>query len=210
MRRGRRKDPEDGEDSISSIDEVTVKETGKDDISSEISENGEDESTNEVPRSLLAYPVPNPLVEVEVDKDGIVTLIYRKNLGKFESWLQKKIGGPLDIRRPLDAPGSRIWSLSDGDHNIMEITQIIDREFKEEMSPAFQKVRRFYEQLLILNLIILKSAEEIAKEREEGQEVDSEDQEDAGSEGDKVENNDEKSPIKGREPGVGENNGTSE
>jgi len=138
-------------------------------LKKEQQESGEDEQKegeNEIPRALLAYPTHNPLVDWEQDEKGLVTLIYRKNLGKFELWLQSKIGGPMDIRRPLVGPGSRIWELSDGEHNILDICKLIDEEFKEEISPVFSKVRRFLEELLFLNLIILKSPEEIEKERE--------------------------------------------
>ena len=128
----------------------------------------------EIPGVLYSYPTKSELVDWEKDENGMVILTYRKNLGRFEEWLQKKIGGPLDIKRPLDAPGSRIWLLSDGKHNIMEICKLIEEEFKEEMDPVFSKVRRFYEQLLILNLIILKSPEEMKEEQEEGRENDGE------------------------------------
>lgn len=129
-------------------------------------EKGEEKGNKDkIPKVLLSYPFRNDLVDWEEDEKGIITLIYRKNLGRLEGWLQKKIGGPLDIRRPLDAPGSRIWELSDGKHTILEICKIMDEEFKEEMDPVFRKVRRFYEQLLILNLIFLKSSEELEKER---------------------------------------------
>lgn len=133
------------------------------------SEEREVSKEREVPRAHLAYPVPNPLVDWEKDEKGTVTLIYRKNFGRFEKWLHSKIGGPENIRRPLDEPGSRMWTLFDGKHTIAEICLIVDREFKEEMSPVLRKVRHFLEQLLILNLIILKSAEEIEEEKSKGE-----------------------------------------
>lgn len=134
-----------------------------------------------IPRAMLAYPIPNPLVDVETDDKGMVTLMYLKNFGTFERWLHKKIGGPENIRRPLDEPGSRMWSLFDGDHNIAEICQIMDHEFKEEMAPVFQKVRHFLEQLLILNLIILEpSKEEGEREEKDGGDSESMEEKDGG------------------------------
>ncbi len=119
----------------------------------------EGKGEHKIPRAFLALPIPNPIVEWEKDEAGLVTLIYKKNFGKFEKWLHSKIGGPENIRRPLDEPGSRIWVLMDGEHTVAEICMIIDQEFKEEMSPVFKKVRHFLEQLLILNLIILNPPE---------------------------------------------------
>ena len=153
------------EESEPSGSKVTSEIDGKGSESTDENNGDSCPDPNEIPKAFLAYPVPNPLVDVETDDDGMVTLIFRKNLGKFEGWLQKKIGGPLDIRRPLDEPGSRIWSLSDGEHNVMEICAIMEQEFKEEISPAVKKVRHFLEQLLVLNLIILQSKEQLDKDR---------------------------------------------
>lgn len=113
-----------------------------------------------VPRVFLALPAPNPLVIWEQDDRGLVTLIYRKNFGRFERWLHAKIGGPEDVKRPLDRMGSRMWLLMDGEHTILDICRIMDIEFKEEMAPVLKKVRMFLEQLLILNLVILNPPED--------------------------------------------------
>lgn len=130
-----------------------------------------EKGAREIPKVFLSYPVRNELVKWEKREDRTVVLIYRKNLSRFERWLQRHIGGPLDIKRPLDAPGSRIWELCDRQHTLLDICRIIDEEFKEEMDPVFDKVRRFLEQLLILNLVILKTPEEIAEESGEDEET---------------------------------------
>ena len=135
---------------------------------------GKEESEHEIPAVFLSYPVRNELVKWEKRDDGMAVLTYRKNLSRFERWLQRHIGGPLDIKRPLDAPGTRIWELCDRQHTLLEICRIIDEEFKEEMDPVFDKVRRFLEQLLILNLIVLKTQEEIAEELKEEEEAEEE------------------------------------
>lgn len=108
-----------------------------------------------------------------------------KNFGRFERWLHKKIGGPEDINRPLDEPGSRIWLLMDGEHTVLEICRIMDQEFKEEISPVLKKVRLFLERLLILNLIILNPPEDGEDEEgeEEGKEIEDEPEGEGETEG---------------------------
>jgi len=135
---------------------------------------GKEKSEHEIPAVFLSYPVRNEVVKWEKRDDGMAVLIYRKNLSRFERWLQRHIGGPLDIKRPLDAPGTRIWELCDRQHTLLDICRIIDKEFKEEMDPVFDKVRRFLEQLLILNLVILNTQEEIAEELKEEEEAEEE------------------------------------
>lgn len=167
-----------------------------------------------IPRAMLAHPIPNPLVDVETDDKGMVTLIYLKNFGTFERWLHKKIGGPENIRRSLDAPGSRMWSLFDGDHTIAEICQIMDHEFKEEMAPVFQKVRHFLEQLLILNLVFLESPkEEGEREEKDGGDGESMEEKDGGDGdtdgmeedvGEEVRGEGEKESEEGENPEMGE------
>jgi hypothetical protein len=120
-----------------------------------------------IPRSFLSYPTPNPVVRYEEGDDGLVTLIYKKNFGRFEKWLHSKIGGPEDLRRPLDEQGSKMWKLMDGEHTILDICVIMDKEYKEEMAPVLKKVRLFLERLLILNLIILKLPEEDGEDEED-------------------------------------------
>lgn len=127
------------------------------------SDNGRRKEEGHIPKVFYSYPVRNELVRWEKKEDGTVVLIYRKNLSRFERWLQKHIGGPLDIRRPLDAPGSRIWELCDERHTLLDICRIMDEEFKEEMDPVFDKVRRFIEHLLMLNLLFLKAPEKIVE-----------------------------------------------
>ncbi len=159
-------------------------ETGTEEDGDEKSEGNSDSEKDDqtINPVLLAYPVRNDLVDWEMDDNGIITIIYTKNFGKFERWLHKKIGGPSRIRRPLDEPGSRMWSMCDGRHTIMEICAVIDKEFKEEMDPVFRKVRMFLEQLLILNLIVLESKEERDKKKAE----EDEDQDESSKDNDSI------------------------
>ncbi|MCK5562514.1 MAG: hypothetical protein KAJ51_18075, partial [Thermoplasmata archaeon] len=49
---------------------------------------------------LSIYPVRNQVKWLK--KDDQVVLIYPKDLSNFETWLQKRLGGPEMIKRPMD------------------------------------------------------------------------------------------------------------
>ena len=86
-----------------------------------------------------------------------IVIIYPKRFGKIEKWVRDRIGGPKEMRRPLDKFTTFIWEKCDGDHNIAEIISEFDRRFGEEVAPADQRVQKFIKQLLELNLITLDS-----------------------------------------------------
>ena len=106
-------------------------------------------------RLISLYPVRNKVTWE--DNSGNVVLIYPKNFTKFESWLHKKIGGPDMIRRPLDEVGSKIWLMCDGKHNISTICAELDEQYHEEIEPVLDRVVKFLEILLSLNLVRLST-----------------------------------------------------
>ena len=86
----------------------------------------------------------------------IVVITYPKKFGKMEKWLQNRIGGPEDIRRPLDKFSSYIWEICDGKNTVADVVRKFDEKFGEEVAPASGRVQIFLETLLGLNLIELK------------------------------------------------------
>ena len=86
-----------------------------------------------------------------------IVIIYPKKFGKIEKWVRDRIGGPKEMRRPLDKFTTFIWEKCDGSHNIAEIISEFDNRFGEEVAPADQRVLKFIKQLLELNLITLDS-----------------------------------------------------
>lgn len=105
---------------------------------------------------LLVTCIPKRNEEVEwVEEEGNVVLIYPKNFTKFEKFLHKRIGGPANIRRPLDDKGTYIWKMCDGEHSVHEICQATYDEFKEEIEPVLRRVWGFLSILLKLNLITM-------------------------------------------------------
>lgn len=104
---------------------------------------------------LETYPIRNRVKWVHENER--IVLIYPKDFSKFESWLHQRIGGPNSIRRPLDEIGSKIWLMADGKHTVMDICTILDDEYREDIEPVFDRVRKFLEILLRSNLIRLSS-----------------------------------------------------
>ena len=82
-------------------------------------------------------------------------IVYPKKFGRIEKWVQNKIGGPEEIRRPLDKFTTFIWEKCNGDNNIAQIINKFDKKFGEEVAPADVNVQKFIKQLLELDLIQL-------------------------------------------------------
>ena len=91
-----------------------------------------------------------------VYENEIIIITYPKKFGKMEKWLQNRIGGPEEVRRPLDKYSSYIWEICDGVNTVGEIILKFDGKFGEEVAPASERVQIFLKTLLNLNLIVLK------------------------------------------------------
>ena len=130
-------------------------------------------------RLLTCIPQKNEAVECE-EKEGKVVLIYPKNFTRFEKFLHKRLGGPDNIRRPLDDKGTFIWQMCDGEHNVHEICQASYDEFKEDIEPVLRRVWGFLETLLRLNLISMDVAK--PKNEQENSKDDDEHEKEKGEE----------------------------
>ena len=108
-------------------------------------------------RALLAIrPRRNPAAEwVEDEETGLVTIIFPKNRSTFERALSKVVKPVEELHRPLDAPGSEIWRLCDGETDIATICTTIDDIYKEEMEPVLKRVVGFIEVLANRGLVYL-------------------------------------------------------
>ena len=106
---------------------------------------------------LLSKPSKNPEPKITWKReDEIIVISYPKEFGKIEKWFHNRIGGPDLVRRPLDKYTTLIWELCDGKNTVIEIIDLFDSQFGEEVAPASNRVQIFLEKLLELNLIILK------------------------------------------------------
>jgi hypothetical protein len=115
---------------------------------------------------LSVVPKRNEDVKWE-EEEGLVVLIYPKNFTRFEKFLHKRLGGPADIRRPLDDKGTFIWKMCDGNHNVHEICKDTHNKFKEDIEPVVRRVWGFLERLIELNLVLIDKVEDQDSEVEE-------------------------------------------
>lgn len=122
---------------------------------------------------LSCKPIRNEEVKW-VEEEGKIVLIYPKNFTRFERFLHRYIGGPENIRRPLDEKGTLIWKMCDGEHNVHEICQETYKEFKEDIEPVLRRVWGFLEKLHNLNLITFDVLEKEKKHAEDKGEKDGE------------------------------------
>ena len=86
----------------------------------------------------------------------IVVLEYPKNFSAFERKLQKVLGGPQVIKRPLDDIGTLLWEMADGNNSLLEIYLEEQRTFKERVEPVDRIVGGLLETMLELNLMRLE------------------------------------------------------
>lgn len=124
-------------------------------------------------RLLVCRPKRNEAVDSE-EEDGRIVLIYPKNFTRFERFLHRHLGGPDNIRRPLDPQGTFIWMMCDGDHSVHEICQASYAEFREDIEPVLKRVWGFLETLLTLNLISIDVPGVTNRESDETEEGDDE------------------------------------
>ena len=106
---------------------------------------------------LGSTPLHTDDKEVKWAYEGeIIVITYPKKFGKIEKWIKDRIGGPEEMRRPLDKYSSYIWEICDGKNTVGEVILKFDEKFGEEIAPASDRVQIFLKKLLDLNLIILK------------------------------------------------------
>ncbi|MEE9151624.1 MAG: PqqD family protein [Thermoplasmata archaeon] len=150
---------------------------------------------------LSSKPERNEEVDWVEENDNIV-LVYPKNFTRFEKFLHRHLGGPENIRRPLDDKGTFIWKMCDGGHNVHEICQASHMQFKEDIEPVMRRVVGFLEMLLKLNLITFNvpDRKEQEKEEQEKEEQEKEEQEKEEQENKELEKEKDKEDK-------GENNG---
>jgi len=111
----------------------------------------------DVRRLLLVRPVRNPDVEWEEDpRTHRVTLVYPKDFSVAERALKRALRAVDEIRRPLDDPGSDIWRLCDGEHDIADICTEVDAKYKEAMEPVLTRVSDFVKLLADRGLVRLR------------------------------------------------------
>ena len=106
------------------------------------------------PDPRCIYPIRQDVRWVE--GEGKVVLIYPKDFSAIERRLHSMLGGPTDIRRPLDEVGTMLWRLSDGDHDLLSIYLTEQKAFGERVEPVDKVVGGLLENMLKLGLMRLE------------------------------------------------------
>ncbi|MBQ7384311.1 MAG: PqqD family protein [Clostridia bacterium] len=83
-------------------------------------------------------------IKWSADEDGKVTLDI-ENKGLFNRIAQKLFGKPRISHIHLDAIGSFVWPLIDGERTIMDIGEIVERELGERAHPTYERLAKFFQ-----------------------------------------------------------------
>lgn len=113
-----------------------------------------DSGARKGPDPAKIYPV-HAEVGVE-ERDGKIVLVYPKDFSRFERKLHSLLGGPSDIKRPLDDVGTLLWRMSDGTNNLVAIYVAEQEAFKERVEPVDKVVGGLLETMLKLGLMNLE------------------------------------------------------
>jgi hypothetical protein len=90
------------------------------------------------------------------ERDGLVVLVYPKDFSLFERKLRSILGGPEDIRRPLDEVGTLLWRMADGTNDLVSIYMAEQEAFHERVEPVDKVVGGLLQTMLALGLMRLE------------------------------------------------------
>lgn len=93
---------------------------------------------------LLRVPVPKVGMDWQQEEDGTVTLKV-ENTGWANRIAQKLFKRPRFSQIHLDATGSFLWPLMDGERNLTELGKLVDEKFGEEAHPLYERLARYFE-----------------------------------------------------------------
>lgn len=88
-----------------------------------------------------------------VDHRGRVILEV-ENTGLFNRAAQKLFGKPRFTKVHLDAVGSFVWPLIDGERTVNEIALLVKEEFGGKAEPLYPRLVKYFQMLESYNFII--------------------------------------------------------
>ncbi len=95
---------------------------------------------------LERIPIRKEGLEWTTDEKGTVTLNI-PNKGLFNRLAQKFLRKPPVTYIHLDENGSFVWSLIDGEKNIIEIGERVKKRFGEAAEPLYPRLAQFFQVL---------------------------------------------------------------
>lgn len=104
---------------------------------------------------LEKIPEKNTKLRWTSDNEGIVTLEI-DNVGIFNKLAQKLLKKPPVSYVHFDNFGSFVWSIIDGEKNIISIGEYVKENFGEKAEPLYERLAKFFQILESYNFITFK------------------------------------------------------
>lgn len=104
---------------------------------------------------LEKVPIHNTLIAWKRNDEGKVTLEI-ENTGFFNRIAQKIFKKPKISYVHMDALGSFVWPLIDGEKDIISIGKEVKAEFGEKAEPLYERLAKFFQILESYNFISFK------------------------------------------------------
>lgn len=95
---------------------------------------------------LEHIPVRQAGLRWEQDEAGLVTL-YVHNTGWMKKLTQIVLKKPEYSQIHLDQHGSFVWSIMDGEMDILELGELVKERFGEKAEPLYPRLARFFQVL---------------------------------------------------------------
>lgn len=92
---------------------------------------------------LERYPMRAEKFEWFADKRGFVTLKI-ENIGLFHWIAQKLLGKPRFQYVHLDKLGSFVWTIMDGEKDMIALGKLVGEEFGDEAEPLYERLASFF------------------------------------------------------------------
>ncbi len=104
---------------------------------------------------LERKPLRHPDLAWSADEAGIVTLEI-ENKGLFNRLAQTLLKKPKISYIHLDAMGSFIWPLLDGERDIIALGEQVEAQFGEEAHPLYERLSEYIRRLESYHFILFK------------------------------------------------------
>ena len=104
---------------------------------------------------LEKVPCRGSYIKWSQSEDGKVTLEI-ENTGFFNRLAQKFFNKPRVSYIHLDATGSFVWPLIDGEKDIFTLGEALKEKFGEECEPLYERLAKFFQILDSYNFITFK------------------------------------------------------
>ena len=104
--------------------------------------------------------VPEHKRPYEEHGDGTVdVLLPRYGAGRVGRWLNGLLN-PKPVRIQLDAIGTSVWRLCDGERSVREIGESLQAELGDRIEPVYERLETFLTQMRNAGLLTLKHLDE--------------------------------------------------